>query len=236
MRDDSLALVRAVVFDVGETLVDESGYFGAWAGWLGVPRHTFSAVFGAVISAGRDHRDVFAHFRPGFDLEHEQHLRRAAGRSRDIGADDLYPDARPALTALSERGYRIGIAGNQPARAGRILRDMRLPASFIAMSAEWAVSKPDPGFFARVGAAAGVPAAQILYVGDRLDNDIVPAHEAGFVTAFIRRGPWGHLHADWPDISRADLVLAGLDELAGLLPGPGSGPDSAQPAAGSPRI
>ena len=45
-------MIRAVVFDVGETLVDESREYGSWADWLGVPRHTFSSVFGAVIAEG----------------------------------------------------------------------------------------------------------------------------------------------------------------------------------------
>ncbi|MBP5939876.1 hypothetical protein F3K43_30830 [Streptomyces sp. LBUM 1476] len=36
--------------------------------WLGVPRHTFHAVFGAVIAQGRDYRETFHEFRPGFDL------------------------------------------------------------------------------------------------------------------------------------------------------------------------
>lgn len=37
---------------------------------------------------------------------------------------------------------------------------------------------------------AGVGAGAILYVGDRLDNDILLARDAGMRTAFIRRGPW----------------------------------------------
>jgi hypothetical protein len=47
-------MIDAVVFDVGETLVDETREYGTWADWLGVPRHTFSAVFGAVIALGMD--------------------------------------------------------------------------------------------------------------------------------------------------------------------------------------
>jgi FMN phosphatase YigB (HAD superfamily) len=60
--------LRAVVFDVGETLVDETAEYGAWADWLGVPRHTFSAVFGAVVARGGHHREAFQRFRPGFQL------------------------------------------------------------------------------------------------------------------------------------------------------------------------
>ena len=62
-------VVDAVVFDVGETLVDETREYGTWADWLGVPRHTFSAVFGAVIALGMDYRDTFQYFRPGFSLD-----------------------------------------------------------------------------------------------------------------------------------------------------------------------
>ena len=69
-QEDNAAMpIRAVWFDVGEALVDETREYGTWADWLGVPRHTFSAVFGAVIARGRDYREVFQHFRPGFDLD-----------------------------------------------------------------------------------------------------------------------------------------------------------------------
>ena len=40
-------VINAVVLDVGEALVDETRECGTWADWLEVPRHTFSAVFGA---------------------------------------------------------------------------------------------------------------------------------------------------------------------------------------------
>lgn len=67
--------IRAVWFGVGGTLIDESREYGTWADWLKVPRHTFSAVFGAVIARGGDYREVFQHFRPGFDLEKERQAR-----------------------------------------------------------------------------------------------------------------------------------------------------------------
>jgi hypothetical protein len=71
--------LRAVWFDVGETLIDESREYGTWADWLGVPRHTFSAVFGAVIARGGDYREVFQRFKPGFDLDQERQARLDAG-------------------------------------------------------------------------------------------------------------------------------------------------------------
>src|SRR5258708_40372624 len=46
--------VVSVVFDVGETLLDDSREFGAWAARLGAPRPTFSPVRCAGAAAGRE--------------------------------------------------------------------------------------------------------------------------------------------------------------------------------------
>lgn len=115
-------MISAVFFDVGETIVDESREHGTWADWLGVPRHTFSAVFGAVIARGLVYREAFQVFRPGFDLAEERERRAASGQPEGLAEENLYPDARPCLTALREQGLRVGLAGNQTARAETILR------------------------------------------------------------------------------------------------------------------
>ena len=120
--------IRAVWFDVGETLIDETREYGTWADWLGIPRHTFSAMFGAVIARGEDYREVFQHFGPGFDLDKERQARLDAGPGEYLNADDLYPDVRPCLHALKQAGSFVGIAGNQTGWAGRFIRELNLPA------------------------------------------------------------------------------------------------------------
>jgi HAD superfamily hydrolase (TIGR01549 family) len=210
--------VVSVVFDVGETLLDDTREFGAWADWIGVPRHTFSAVLGAVTAAGRDNAETFDYFRPGFDLAAERERREEAGAGETYSEADLYPDVRPTLTALREMGLWVGIAGNQTLKAGRILRQMGLPADLIATSADWGVAKPDPGFFRRVMQAAPGNGNEIVYVGDHRDNDLVPAKAAGMRAAFIRRGPWGHLWTDDPRVIKlADWRVTSLSELPELL-------------------
>jgi len=185
--------IRAVWFDVGETLIDEGREYGTWADWLGVPRHTFSAVFGAVIARGGDYREVFQHFRPGFDLERERQARMDAGIGEFLNGNDLYPDARPCLRALKDAGYFVGVAGNQTERAGRFLRELNLPCDVLATSDEWGVAKPEMGFFEHLVRVSGHELDEIAYVGDRLDNDIAPAALAGIFTAWVRRGPWGYI-------------------------------------------
>jgi HAD superfamily hydrolase (TIGR01549 family) len=184
-------MIRAVIFDVGECLVDETREYGTWADWLGVPRHTFAAMFGAVIAQGRDYRDTFQEFRPGFDLYEEREKRAAAGQPETFGEDDLYPDVRDTLAALRADGLWLGIAGNQTVRAGKILRELFTPdVDLIGTSDDWGASKPDRAFFDRVAEVVPAEPGEMLYVGDRVDNDIAPARQAGMHTALVHRGPW----------------------------------------------
>src|SRR5262249_40021928 len=129
--------------------------------------------------------------------------------------DDLYPDVRPALAALRAAGFQVIIAGNQPKRAYDALVAMDLPADSVHTSDGWGVAKPEREFFAKVAAVAGREPAEILYVGDRFDNDVLPAAAAGMRTALLRRGPWGHLHAERPQARAADMIV---DDLHALLP------------------
>jgi HAD superfamily hydrolase (TIGR01549 family) len=212
-----MSRIRCVVFDVGETLIDETRHWGDWADWMGVPRFTFAAAFGAVVERGWHHRRVFELVRPGFDYTAEHARREAAGWRYTLEPHDFYPDALPCLTALRAAGFRVGISGNQPEAAETSLTALGVPADFIASSARWGVEKPDPGFFAKVAEAAGVPAAAIAYVGDRLDNDVLPAKAAGMRGVFIRRGPWGVIHGASPEAAQADLRVKTLEGLAQAL-------------------
>jgi HAD superfamily hydrolase (TIGR01549 family) len=209
-----MGVIRAVVFDVGECLVNETREYGTWADWLGIPRHTFSAVFGGVIARGLDYRETFQVFRPGFDLDEERRRRAEAGQPEWFGEDDLYPDVRLVLHQLRGDGFWLGLAGNQTVTAGKILRELDLPVDMVATSDDWGVSKPDPGFFHRLADEAPFVAGEILYVGDRLDNDIEPASQAGMKTALIRRGPWGIIQEHDPDADRvATMRIRSLTEL-----------------------
>lgn len=215
--------IQAVWFDVGEALIDESREYGTWADWLGVPRHTFSAVFGAVIARGEDYRHVFHHFRPGFDLDKERQARLDAGLGEYLNGNDLYSDVRPCFDQLRQAGYFVGIAGNQTARAGRFIRELNLPADVIATSDDWGVAKPSVAFFDKLIEVSGHKPHEIVYVGDRLDNDIAPAVTAGLRTALIRRGPWGFLleHGSaaptGPATVKADWQVDSLMALRAML-------------------
>ena len=209
--------IRAVCFDVGETLIDETRHWLEWAKFLDVPAMTLFTAIGVVMERGESLRRVFEIFRPGLSPNDARKMRAAQGWTYDFTHDDLYPDAIPCLSALRAQGYKVLIAGNQPEASEAALVRLGVPADVIASSGGWGVSKPDPRFFAKVTEAAGEPAANIAYVGDRLDNDVQPALAAGMTAVFVRRGPWGWMHAERPEIEQAHIRLESLQDLPDRL-------------------
>ncbi|MFC3983064.1 hypothetical protein [Streptosporangium jomthongense] len=130
-------MIRVVVFDIGETLVRDDRYWASWADWLGVSRHTLSALVGAVTAMGLDNAEAIRLLRPGADLHAERRAREEAGRGEFLDESDLYPDVRPGFRALREAGVRVCVAGNQTVRAGDLVRGLGLPADEIGVSEEW---------------------------------------------------------------------------------------------------
>ena len=134
----------------------------------------------------------------------------AEGVTTFVFADrDLHPDALPCFEALRARGLRLGAAGNMYAHHEDFLRPH---LDFVGSSERWGVEKPAEGFFAHIVEEAGVPAGEILYVGDRVDNDVLPALAAGFRAVRVRRG--AHAHVDSP---AGTITIDSLAELPEAL-------------------
>ena len=211
--------IKAVFFDVGETLVNEERQWGLWADYLGVTHLTFFAAMGAVINQNLHHSHVFEIIKPGFDRRAANFERQKLGIPDEMQLSDLYADAIPCLQALQTRGYKVGLSGNQPARAEALLTSYGLPVDYLASSSSWGIEKPDPRFFQKILEITALQAHEVAYVGDRLDNDILPALEVGMKAIFVRRGPWGFIHATRGEISRASLQLDSLENLVDQLEG-----------------
>lgn len=201
---------RWVILDVGETLIDETRVWSTWADQLGIPRLTLMAALGAQIAGGGQHHDVFAWFGISNWREWASSMEGAYGGFQHV---DLYPDAMRSMAALRDRGYRLAIIANQPAQRTAELRALGVEAEVMAMSAEMGLSKPDPAFFARaLELISSPPPGEVAYVGDRVENDVIPAAAAGMRSVWIRRGPWGLIQQLPPGTVPA-LVVDSLDEL-----------------------
>lgn len=205
----STGRIRAIVFDQGETLENETRFWSSVAHYAGVPELTLHGVLGGLIERRESHRSIFN------VMQIESVDPRSIGYQ--IEATDLYPDVMPVLKQLSHAGYRLGVSGNQPEGAIEQFKQLGLPLDFYASSTLWRVAKPDPRFFQRMAEDLELQPDEIVYVGDRLDNDVLPAQAFGMHAVFIRRGPWGYLHATWPEASEVRYRIDSLTELPKLL-------------------
>ena len=201
--------ISAIVFDVGETLLDESRLRQAWADWLGVSKARLEDALRDAIVAREHHSRAFERLRPGAKIEQL----RAAFLAPDLSERDLYPDALPCLLALQNRGYRVGVAGNQLSAIERLFKRLPVRLDLIGSSEQWGLDKPSAAFFARLLRELSLPAGEVAYVGDRVDNDVLPAHAAGMTSVLILRGPWAAVQAQWQEASSAHLQIQTLDEL-----------------------
>jgi FMN phosphatase YigB (HAD superfamily) len=193
--------LKAVFFDVGETIVDEERWWRQVADAVGVGPHVIWAALGVTIERGEEHFGLWRHL----GLE-----RPVAWDDVVYSRDDLYPDAIPCLEAVRALGLQVGLAGNQNIGLEDWARSAGLPVDVVTGSASLGVRKPDPAFFAGIVEACGCLPAEVAYVGDRADNDVRPAAAAGLVAIHLRRGPWGRLQR-----TPAEAALA-IDDLASL--------------------
>ena len=200
MAPSRLAL-KAVFFDVGETLVDETRWWSEHARRIDVSPIVLAATLGMTIERGEDHRAVWGY------LGHP-----VPSGDDEVGyiAADLYPDVLTCLAALRADGFFVALAGNQGASLERDLRGFDLEVNLVSSSAGLGVRKPAVEFFERLVALTKFAPAQCAYVGDRVDFDVRPANAAGLTTIHVRRGPWGRLQ------SGSDEADLGIDSLAEL--------------------
>lgn len=189
--------LKAVVFDVGETLIDETGMWEGAADAAGVPRFTLMGVLGGLAARGEHHGRVWE-------------LLGVEPATSSWVRDDLYPDALAAIDALRSRGLRVAAVGNTPRATEELLR---ADLDVLGSMESWGVAKPEPAFFERIASSLELRSDEIAYVGDRVDNDVEPALAAGMIAVHVRRGPWGILHDPPP----AAIRVTSLEELPEAL-------------------
>ena len=201
--------IKAVVFDQGETLINETRFWSSVAAYAGVSDFTLFGVLGGLIERRENHRSVFSIMQiesvdPGII-------------GYQVEQRDLYPDVIRTLTRLKHDGYILATAGNQSANVEGEMAGLDLPVVLNATSAGWGLSKPDPAFFLKIAEELKLEPAEILYIGDRLDNDVLPALGVGMHAAFIRRGPWGYLHSTWPEIADVKHQITDLGQIPQVI-------------------
>ena len=108
-------------------------------------------------------------------------------RTRFAELSPLIPGAAELVERLSAR-FHLGLIANQGSECRARLAALGLLDRFqvVAFSEEQGFSKPDPRLFLHALHESGAEAEQCLMVGDRLDNDHVPASSLGLATCWVR--------------------------------------------------
>ena len=138
-------------------------------------------------SAHLDH--IFAEV--GLDPAHDRHLRAlAAYRAFWEPHTVTDPQVAPLWTALRERGIKVGVLSNT-IWSGEYHREIFARDGVLDLidgdvySSEIPHVKPHPGAFATALAALDAEAADAVYVGDRLFEDVQGSQRAGMRAIWI---------------------------------------------------
>ncbi len=216
-------MIRAVFFDVDDTLVDfdsaartafgtifgEQADYSAWTAlsrqWY--PRHPKELSW-ADMRVGRT-----AAFLESLGRHDDPDATEARRMQIIEDSYQLFTDVLACLSQLRRLGLRLGVitnseAAHQRRKLGRVgLRDA---FDVVVISGEVGVSKPEPAIFEHACAAIDVAAGEALHVGDRLDLDALGARDAGL------SGVW----LDRPGVAAGESqvpVVRSLAELPALI-------------------
>ncbi|TDG00845.1 HAD family hydrolase [Paenibacillus piri] len=213
-----------IFFDLGETLIDESAailesirQFAVESAALGYAFHPDEVVRGL-----EDAYRAFAEFPMGDYMErhvasvdHRRIIKQNMRYRKDM--ERPFPAALPLVRELSGL-YRIGIIANQGPGTTDRLKAYGF-AEYITVcceSAEAGFAKPNPQLFQLALEQASCLPRHAVMIGDRIDNDIIPAKRLGMKAVYVRQGlaryqpiPKG---ADAPD-----AVLDKIEDIRSLL-------------------
>ncbi len=190
--------IRWIFFDVGSTLVDETeAYNHRVRDMIENTDITFSSFNAKRIELAKRGYDGNSEAIKYFGLK------KTPWHSED---EIPFEDALETLEALKKLGYNLGIIANQKMGLSQRLDAWGLLKYFdvVVASAEIGAAKPDKLIFQKALEMAGCQPHEAVMVGDRLDNDIIPAKSLGMKTVWIRKGlsayqvqEFGKDIADW---------------------------------------
>lgn len=224
---------RAVLFDVGgpidtevehERLVDEYLKRALLDVGVHVTDQSFAAAIEWAVHAFAP--DAYGAMLWKLCRGDEQRTRSAltafagysSDRQKQRGGIELRPGIGEVIAALHERGIRLGLAANQPARIVTELDGLGLGRFFShrEVSGHHGFRKPDTRLFLRGCEDLGVDPTECIMVGDRIDNDIFPARVLGMGTVLFRTGR--HIEQQPRSLAEvADEIVHSTAELATAL-------------------
>lgn len=107
----------------------------------------------------------------------------------DPSTFEVFPDVKPCLNLLRERGFKMAVVSNWGYRLPRLLDRIGLGRHFetIIASADVEAEKPDPRIFRIAIERTGALPSETVHVGDNPEADISGAQAAGIHGILIDR-------------------------------------------------
>ena len=201
--------IKWVFFDIGSTLVDESvAYRNRIVRTIANTDISYDEFYQRMVEISKRDQNAFNKAVKFYGLT------KAPWNSNDEFA---YPEAENCLSELGKH-YKIGIIANQESGSEQRLAKLGLLKyiDLVIASAEEGISKPDLRIFQIALDRANCKPEEAVMVGDRLDNDIIPANKIGMTTVWIKQG-FGGLSEPKKSIEQPDYTIINQNELLKLL-------------------
>jgi putative hydrolase of the HAD superfamily len=140
-----------------------------------------------------------------------------------IDSIKLYDDVKNCLIKLKESNVKTAIIsdGLPKKQYEKILRlNIDDLIDLVVISDQFGVRKPNPKLFEFCLSKFGVEGKETIYIGDRLEKDVLPARKNGIHTVYIHRG--GKYDFSKPDIEKPidikpDFEIDNLSEIFPII-------------------
>ena len=152
-------------------------------------------------------RAVFADF--GAFQHFEKFFEDIFERFRGCELWRVYDDVAPTLTALKQRGLRLGVISNFDSRLDDVLRACELDQFFdsVHISTRVGAAKPDPAIFQAALREHDIESGQAWHIGDSLREDVEGAMAAGLKAILLDRDNYPADNSHSPRINSLNQLL-----------------------------
>jgi putative hydrolase of the HAD superfamily len=218
------APIRAVLFDLDNTLIERDEAFLGWAKWFVrerlMIRDDSDAQMALTLLIDLD-MSGYGSKRAMFEAVLEQHPQVPSDPDllvRDFPSQlrrhlpEPKPETRSFIAAIEQAGIPWGIVTNgSPAQLEKIRIAQLERAGCLVVSGIAGVRKPEPEIFQIAAVELSVDERHILFVGDNPEADILGAARIGMQTAWMQRGRL------WPEQFALTPPDHMIDSLADLM-------------------
>lgn len=202
-------MVKWLFFDVGSTLVDET---------ICEEMRIKETVKDACISAVEFYKCMAEFAKENKNAYkcalNKFHLKKVLWNSE---YERLYPDVPEILERLSSK-YCLGIIANQSGGLTERLEAFHILEHFdiVISSSDAGCEKPNKRIFEIALEKTECRALQACMIGDRIDNDIIPAQQAGMKTVWVKQGFGGMGNIDLLS-QKPDYAVCNIKDILNLF-------------------